>query len=543
MASIAVNLSDTSHPDDAEKEYDDPALFPQPGSIVPSIDADSWENIPQSSPRDTPGSDMDEAAGAEVETEFQEIEAAPMQDSNHAARELRHLIKLIDEELLKRTHWRQEQQKLLSSRNWLYQSTVALKDQLAFRGIGGATYQSTEALEVELASRGAGGAKAVTSKKKKNVKSKRRSVLQEVDLAVPIGLNNSPAISSSDSSSLERTDSEQRSSSTKVTSGMTASDSIAELFDRYYKDLEAAHVQEQRVAAMNDELGNIDYRLTNKLRSLQTRLSSETMIQTLAARGHNDSHSLTDTQSSKHSGATTPTLVREYFDKVGDVGIYNERLVECIDTHEEGLIEREIFRDRGEDVLVSDEEFNEVYLERRGHIESDLRRAEQKVEELRQACEKAKLNIDSHRRKNSAYSTSRPASSLPDMEEFITPIALPQIRQGQFAVVKDKAEPTDTSRVDAWIQNLSAEEVSASNGPHPLDNGLVYADEGEQERQEVSFEDARVPEVQTGFEYTNGYVKQPSSATKPPNATDLAESTPLPHSPGFMSSMNGDGPD
>ena len=128
--------------------------------------------------------------------------------------------------------------------------------------------------------------------------------------------------------------------------------------------------------------------------------------------------------SRRRSGNSTPPEIRDYFERVGDIGIYEERLLELLDTHEEGLIERDFLRDQNEVPSPSDDEFHRLYQYRRDQIESDLNTAKMETEALQEKARAAGYDVDEHReRKNSLYSSSHAASSHVDLEP------IPQIRQ------------------------------------------------------------------------------------------------------------------
>ena len=485
---MVANPSNASPPIEGERDFYVPALFPQPGSVglnSSPAESDNWDTGPSPEPTTSPSRDQSgsSAAGANEQSTFirtpsgrHVLPPSSGQSGSKAIRDFRQVARLIDEELLKRTQWRQEQQKLKYSQEWLWKSTKALKNGL----------RSRSAAET-------GGATTT----RRNIKSRGRGALLEgIDPSLDIKHFSSATASISGNSSRERTDSEEKSLESNIDSGTTTNEDIATLYDTYEKDYIATQEQERIVTSMADELGNLSFRLQSKLENLRGLMKVGIFTDQMELVAQDDSRSLSDTRSPTWSEHATPQMVTEYFDKVGDVGIYEERLVELIDTHEEGIIEREFRRDRGDVLKVTDEEFMQIYHERRAQIEQDLREAKEQVETLRRKCEEAGLDINAHRRRHSVYSSSPPTSSQSGWDD---PDAAPKVREYRPAPGPGQMEPKNNTRVGAWVQKVSAD-VTASPMMAPLESDFIYPDDAPRIDEETPGYD-QVQPSEPGFEF------------------------------------------
>ena len=103
---------------------------------------------------------------------------------------------------------------------------------------------------------------------------------------------------------------------------------------------------------------------------------------------------LSESNGSGRSGSVTPPLVREYYERRGDIGIFRDRLIDLDYTYEEGKAEHEFLRDRWGSIDAPDSQFEfENYTSRRQHLLDELQAAEDDVVELEKQCKRAGLTI------------------------------------------------------------------------------------------------------------------------------------------------------
>lgn len=354
--------------------------------------------------------------------------------ADHIANELLAVAKMLQEELLRHTQWRQEQQKLEYNRKYLNDSMGELVVLIEQRKV------------VDLASASSRGR---TVRKRKKV----LEAFETVEVGGPAGLVNDSVI---DNSSSEATDGERTSGSTSESDQHSTAQNMTQLYERYINDYAELKDQAQKVSSLTDELSSLSFRLEGKLTELARRVESPSFAGMLRMRPLGNDLSFSDLHGHDRSGASTPPLVREYFDRMGDIGIYSERLFELDDTHEEGRVEREFLRDRGDRPDVEDDEFERRYEYRREQIQQDLARATKEANELHLQCEEANLNINDFRqRKPSFGSSSRAASSQADEQD---PSSFsPQIRQIRPLEASDRKRQTI---IPAWLDDVNQDDHS-----------------------------------------------------------------------------------
>lgn len=356
---------------------------------------------------------------------------------NLFSKELRRLKQQIGDALLMNTQWRQEQSKLEYCRNYLTESMDSM-----VQAVRGRRFVDTRSAIVQ----------------RKDTLARKRLGLEPFEepgseLLTVSDLSSDSYVAGSNATEAKGLDSSGSPTSPDITDKVTDK-GLQNLYNQFMNDYSSVQSQAKMVTALSDDMGNAMYRLASKLDALSKRLESPEFGGQLGRRTVYDTGSLLDAPSHHHSGADTPPLVREFFEKLGDIGIFEERLMELEDTYQEGLIHRDFVKDRLEELEVSDEEFRASHEHRCYYIQRDLDNAMTLAEELRQKCIEAGLEVDQHReRRESLYSSSHaPSSRLDDDDDQA--FAYYQIRQIQ---APEPMHSLGTTRIGEWLNDLNSD--------------------------------------------------------------------------------------
>lgn len=233
------------------------------------------------------------------------------------------------------------------------------------------------------------------------------------------------------------------------------------LFEQYRIDSEALIAAEANLSALTDDLSILEYELCNLLKVLRQQLRSIDFTASLhSALAQLDLEPTDSSQRASRAGTETPSLIAEYFDQRGDVGVYQERLQEVEYMYYEGLVERELIAERGDALDVSDAQFQETYELRRKKLHEEIRTAEEKAAMLADRCREENLDIDKYRR---AGPSLRATSTLGQPNS----VSDPHTTGGNLFEVAEQAEsgsnaelPINTrssGKVDTWLQDLNIE--------------------------------------------------------------------------------------
>ena len=148
------------------------------------------------------------------------------------------------------------------------------------------------------------------------------------------------------------------------------------------KDYEAVELQSEVLRDLQSSLSNLEYELERKQQNLVDAFDA------LGARlpiDPADTESLDDPQLPS-AVSDTPSLLRKLYDRKGDVVIHSERLDEHEQFYFEGLAERGLVADRGDELLITDEQFEREYDAGNNRITSDLAAAQADVVHLMAEC-------------------------------------------------------------------------------------------------------------------------------------------------------------
>ncbi|KAK1816840.1 hypothetical protein LTR12_008782 [Friedmanniomyces endolithicus] len=234
-------------------------------------------------------------------------------------------------------------------------------------------------------------------------------------------------------------------------------ESIAELQLQFRTDFNAIKARNKAFRDAQSSLSSLEFRLAAKesiivdvISSFAGRLPSDA--------SDTDSFGELEAASAK---SDTPSLLRRFYERMGDEGVFSERLHEQALFHEEGLIERGLVADRGDTLAIDDEQFENDRRVEREKIQSDLWSAQEDVARLKAECEAVGLNTEVRRQPSESLSFSHP---YPVEDEVY---ALPIIWDNFLRDLDGQPYPKGTSTpggpdgdvIRGWLDKVTVEPI------------------------------------------------------------------------------------
>jgi hypothetical protein len=246
---------------------------------------------------------------------------------------------------------------------------------------------------------------------------------------------------------------------------MTDLDRNSKLQRNYHDMLELAKYQEQAVMDTTEALSSMEYEFT------QYTARKAQVPDALSSAPSNDS--LRRQFAAGAPPSETPTLLNRYFDRMGDLHIWEERLLELEYHHQLGLEQRELVRDRGDVLDVTDERFEENYQGRKAHYVGQIQAIEKDCRDLELLCQKQGLVTEEVKNQHSSIeSESGESSERAQMQREMLPDAqiIKASRPGssfqppwqQQRVVKDWLESVDPNAISSIREGGSGSSTSNS---------------------------------------------------------------------------------
>ncbi|KAK0941937.1 hypothetical protein LTR29_006510 [Friedmanniomyces endolithicus] len=270
-------------------------------------------------------------------------------------------------------------------------------------------------------------------------------------------------------------------------------ESIAELQLQFRTDFNAIKARNKAFRNAQSSLSNLEFRLAAKESVIGDVISS------FAGRLPSDA---SDTDSFGELAAAsvksdTPSLLRRFYERMGDEGVFLERLHDQALFHEEGLIERGLLADREDPLPIDDEQFeNERRIERE-KIQSDLWSAQEDVARLKAECEAAGLDTQVRRQPSESLSFSHP---YPVEDEVY---ALPIIWDNFLRDVDGQPYPKGTSSpggpdgdvIQGWLDNVSVERIEVRDTTLAALEGTTAAYDDSVDPLPASYDDSAAHEI------------------------------------------------
>lgn len=180
--------------------------------------------------------------------------------------------------------------------------------------------------------------------------------------------------------------------------------------DRAYTEaFESQQAMETRLSSLETQQARKESELMEYFQRLHVSLPLSLVAQPLAL----VDHAVNDPDGS-FSGA--PSVLKAYWDRKGDCGVYKERLNELHQDYQETIVARELSYDQERPPSTSDDHFERKFAEDRCRMSEDLQRSLSDIDALHARCLAAGINPETWLIKQTSEGTSGSTSSTSDGE-------------------------------------------------------------------------------------------------------------------------------
>ncbi|KAK3677110.1 hypothetical protein LTR78_003315 [Recurvomyces mirabilis] len=230
----------------------------------------------------------------------------------------------------------------------------------------------------------------------------------------------------------------------------TRGDATTKAWAQYRDDVALLEATNARLAALQSKLGALEYRLVN-MRSGFVQAYHIVQSQLPSTLFADDS-----SQSSKHQSvrSTTPTLLRKYYDRRGDEGIYHDRLMELDDYYHDGRTTREMLRDQGHQLDLTDEEFDAQYKEQYSNIMVQLESAKTDADELAVECGAADITIPSATARPPSFAATSSELGPADTDGLVSSFVPGDFLNSSPGGQSLSTSPEDHPQVQRWLSHM-----------------------------------------------------------------------------------------
>jgi len=323
------------------------------------------DNVPEAAFQHTPPSQPDAT----------QVDAA----SEEFSRKLRRFRKMTDQILMKRTNWRNEYAKLENLRGFFHKS---VKKVIICMQIPPSTPNYPHSPKEE--------------RRWKRAEAVLKNIV-EGELAT--------STSSEPDSTVPSTQRSQVSSESEPDLALAQKELLG--------DLKFLKRQEKIVKELMQDLTDLEFRMSELERDISKQMHSSLFPGQLALDPWDEELSAVDSEQGQESASEgPPTDVAAYFDAVGDLNIYLERLEELDFEHDESMVHRTVLQDQGQTLDPPDDVYEQQHRYRRTEIEDILDGLRDQVDQLNARCQQAGLNPELYRnlaRSSHSIGGSRPA--------------------------------------------------------------------------------------------------------------------------------------
>lgn len=234
--------------------------------------------------------------------------------------------------------------------------------------------------------------------------------------------------------------------------------SIEILVQNVRQDLKRHREQEQTFSATLQSLSSKEYHINVMQRALAKDLRSPGRA-TEVAEGiiSRNETLLPAVPESPRPASEVPSIVQQYFDRVGDIGVWLERLDELREAWDEGLAERELLADRGDELEVTDDEYNATYQEREAYIEREVAEAQEEADHLKSLCLAENHNIDQYKTRRQSLTSFGSSEPLPTSLFPVLDFPLESVDPQ----VSSTIDRQPAKRISSWLQSVDASGTDA----------------------------------------------------------------------------------
>jgi len=385
------------------------------------------ESIPDRSSGSTVGDVQPAEASEERDVNFQPATTQMDFTTREFPKKLRRFRRMTDQILLKRTVWRNQYAELERLREHYNESVMRVIISMQIpRSTSDYPYTRRQERKWKRKTARASIAKA-------------NAMLEELLPSEPI----TPSTSEPDASVQSVVESRATGSSDSVPNLALAQEELL-------KNHKLLNIQETKVKELMDELNNLEFHISNLERELSNQMHSERFAGQLRL-DLEDDLSISNSEVTVDSESDDPPpLVAEYFDAAGNYNIYLERMEDLDYEYQEGLVFREVLRDRDEPLEPSDEAYSSNYLSHRRDIENSLNQTRDLMRDLQIRCEQAGLDPELYR--NAAVSMN----SVSGSRSAHVNLALSGRMQQASLVPSERMSPSKPGQryVQSWVDEV-----------------------------------------------------------------------------------------
>ena len=166
---------------------------------------------------------------------------------------------------------------------------------------------------------------------------------------------------------------------------------LRELQDQYKADAIVVEEHQASIMQLSNALNNLDYRLM-----IAEQVANTTLVELIPSIGI-DADDIKEAENtavlSDTSSSDSPSLLVRYYDRQGDVGVFNERLMELDYNYREEVAHRDFFAEHSQPPSISNDEFERDYSQRRQFILAEIAAAESDAKTLAKSCTEAGFDI------------------------------------------------------------------------------------------------------------------------------------------------------
>lgn len=204
--------------------------------------------------------------------------------------------------------------------------------------------------------------------------------------------------------------------------------------------------------------------------------------------------------SSRSDSAETklPPIVAHYLDKVGDMKIERDKLLDLDHEYRNEKTDRQLLQDQGHSPNLSDGAFEDSWLQRFAEAEVEYAKASERMELAREVCTSENINLDAYYNRRSV--SSREDLGTPSLVQtpVITPSAVPPsnthfddmpLSMAQIALQpSSQLSAENEPRTDAFTSPTTQEEHEHTNHLERVAHWIIGIDDKQPVTLEVSNE-------------------------------------------------------
>lgn len=244
--------------------------------------------------------------------------------------------------------------------------------------------------------------------------------------------------------------------------------SLLKLYEQLQDNQRELDVQEENTNLLVNRLSSLEYQYGQNEGRLFESLQNEVFGSSLEPARETPPllDDVTDYLASKDSSTSMHPILQEYYDRTGDIGVWQDRLVDLELAQRKAAISRETRANAGQAVFPSDIDFYDEYRQKRESILMEIALAKADSKRLRGECKA--LNLELSESESSAGGTE---GRLPYQSNNGPPKRVESSRESQDVQISDinllrTGHSAAKDRIDHWLGEVESEGMTNS----PLQN-------------------------------------------------------------------------